>query len=233
MGLWGADTNWKVASRLPDLPEDEVAADGVERTAVERSLDLAAAKKEVERAGQALGIARPLGFLGEVELGASAEREPEGEWAVGPALSIPIPLFNQGQPAVASAAAELRGAGERYAALAVELRSRVRAAHASVTAARERTTYYAKVILPLRARIVRQTQLQYNAMQIGTFQLLQAKQQQIEAGEAYVTSLRDYWVARAELDQLLSGRMKAVSTSGGREATARMRSGGGAAAGGH
>ena len=43
-------------------------------------------------------------------------------------------------------------------------------------------------------------------MQIGAFQLLQAKQQEIEAGGQYIETLRDYWLARTELDQLLSGR---------------------------
>ena len=65
-------------------------------------------------------------------------------------------------------------------------------------------------MLPLRQQIVEQTQLQYNAMQIGAFQLLQAKQEQIDAGNAYIRTLRDYWVARTELDLLLSGRMASL-----------------------
>ena len=56
---------------------------------------------------------------------------------------------------------------------------------------------------------VAETQLQYNAMQVGPVELLFAKQQQIEAGAAYVRSLRDYWSARAQLDLILSGRLGA------------------------
>jgi cobalt-zinc-cadmium efflux system outer membrane protein len=174
---------------------------------VERSLDLAAARHDARRAGRALGLARPLGFLGEVEAGVSAEREPEGEWLGGPAVSLPIPLFNQGQPQVARAAAELRRLRERYAATEVALRSRVRSAHAAVLASRRRADDYHKLVLPLRQRVLDETQLQYNAMQVGAFQLLAARQQQIEAGESYVRALRDYWLARTQLDQLLQGKL--------------------------
>ena len=213
MGLWGEDTKWRVASRLPEIPAEEAEASDLERLALERSLDLGIAKREIEQAAQSLGIARPLGLFGEVEAGVSAEREPEGDWALGPVLSFPIPLFNPGQPGVAAARAELRGAGERYAATAVSIRSQVRTAHATVLAAREQANYYAKVILPLRQQILGQTQLQYNAMQLGAFQLLQAKTEQVDAANSYIRSLRDYWVARTELEQLLSGRMTSFETT--------------------
>jgi hypothetical protein len=38
-------------------------------------------------------------------------------------------------------------------------------------------------------------------------ELLRDRQQQIETGVAYVEVLRDYWVARAELLHILSGRL--------------------------
>ena len=208
MGLWGdASAAWTAAARLPEVPAEEVAAEGLERRAVERSLDLRAASMEVQIAGRSVGIATPLGLLPEAEIGISAEREPGGDWAAGPAFSLPIPLLNQGQPAVAGARAELRRARQRYAALAVDVRSRARAAREAVAAAREQAEYYRSVVLPLRQKIVEQTQLQYNAMQIGPFQLLLAKQQQIDAGTAYIRSLRAYWLARTQLDQLLQGRL--------------------------
>jgi len=49
--------------------------------------------------------------------------------------------------------------------------------------------------------------LQYNAMQLGPIQLLRAREQQIETAVAYIEALRDYWVARGDLGQILSGRL--------------------------
>jgi cobalt-zinc-cadmium efflux system outer membrane protein len=207
MGLWGADVDWKAAARLPDPPADDTATEGVERRAVENSLDLAVARTEVESGARALGVRRSFGLLPELEVGAAAERELEGGWAVGPAFSLPIPLLDQGQASIAAAGAELARARDRYAATAVEVRSAARAARNRENAARARAAYYKDVMIPLRNQITAQTQLQFNAMQVGAFQLLQAKRDEIEAGVAYIDALRGYWVARAELDQILGGRM--------------------------
>jgi hypothetical protein len=54
--------------------------------------------------------------------------------------------------------------------------------------------------------IIEQTQLQYNAMQVGIFQLLLAKREQIGAGLQFIESLRDYWLARTQFEQILNGR---------------------------
>ena len=55
--------------------------------------------------------------------------------------------------------------------------------------------------------ILRETQLQYNAMQVGPLDLLRAKEQQIEAAGRYIDALREYWEAHADLTLLLAGRL--------------------------
>jgi cobalt-zinc-cadmium efflux system outer membrane protein len=213
MGLWGQQVTWKSATRLPDPPQEELSTDGVERRAIEQSLDLALARANVESAARALGIRRSFGLIPEAELGAAAERENEGGWSLGPAFTLPIPLFDQGQASTAAAGANLARARDQYAATAVEVRAAARAARNHLLAARARADYYRTVLLPLRRQITEQTQLRYNAMQIGAFRLLQAKRDEIETGVAYIESLREYWTARAELNQVLSGRMPETSTN--------------------
>jgi cobalt-zinc-cadmium efflux system outer membrane protein len=207
MGLWGDQTRWRSAPRLPAIPAQEPGDDGLERRAIEASLDLELARREIEVAARTLGIARPLPWLDDAEVGAVAERESGGDWSAGPLIALPIPIFDQGQAEVGRAQARLRQAGERYYARAVEVRSRARAASSLVRSSWERARYYERVILPLREQIVHQTQLQYNAMQVSPFELLDAKRRQIEAGAQYIDALRDYWVARTAMDQILSGRM--------------------------
>ncbi|MCE9565876.1 MAG: TolC family protein [Planctomycetes bacterium] len=215
MGLWGTDTGWAVVKRLPDLPDGEPVATGdAERRAVETSLDLAIARSDVQARARTLGIRRSFGLLPEAEAGVAAEREAEGDWSVGPAISLPIPLFDQGQAGTAKARAELGRARQQYIATAVAVRSAARAARNRLLAARARADYYRKVILPLRQEITRQTQLQYNAMQVGAFQLLQAKREQVEAGVAYIDALRDYWVARTRFEQITTGRLTDLGESG-------------------
>ena len=48
-------------------------------------------------------------------------------------------------------------------------------------------------------------------MQVGIFELLQAKQAEIDAGRDYVESLRDYWIARTELEKAIGGGLKSAS----------------------
>jgi len=165
-------------------------------------------------AGRALGLARPLGFLDDVAAGAAAEREVEGGWSVGPALSIPIPLFDQGQGTIGAAQARLRQAIERHTAQAIRLRSRARVAQAAVSATRDRVDYFLQVMLPLQQKIVEETQLQYNAMQVSPLQLVDARRTQVETGARFIESLRAYWQARATLEHVLSGRMPAAGSSG-------------------
>ena len=206
LGLWGSQTEFAVTSHLPDLPAEELPAAGLERRAIAQSLDLKLARGEVAIAEKRLGITKPLGVLSELELGAAAERDPGSGWGVGPAFALPIPIFSQGQPAVAIAAAQLRQAEQGYFALAVDIRSGVRSAYKHMSAARQRAEYYSKVIIPLRQSIVEESQKRYNGMFISAFQLLQAKRDEIEAAKDYIEALRDYWFARAELDQILAGR---------------------------
>jgi cobalt-zinc-cadmium efflux system outer membrane protein len=206
MGLWGKQAQFTVSPRLADPPAEEITPAGLEKRAIAQSLDLRRARGEVEIAAKKLGITKPLGVLSELELGAAAERETDGSWGVGPAFTLPIPLFSQGQPAVAAASARLRQAGQRYYAMAVEVRSGVRAAYQHMLAARQRAEYYRQVIIPLRQQITAASQKQYNAMQIGGFQLLQAKREEVEAAKDYIETLREYWLARAELEMILAGR---------------------------
>lgn len=207
MGLWGPDaTAWRVAGRLPDLPKDEIVLQNIERQAITHSLDLAQAKAKVEVACRRSGITQWSTILSDLEVGVMSTRENDGNWHVGPSVSLQIPLFDQGQARNAAAAAELRRALQEYVAEAIKLRSAARAGRERLVAARERAAYCHDVLLPARDEVLRESQLQYNAMQIGVFQLLLAKREEIAAGSQYIESLRDYWMARANLELILAGR---------------------------
>jgi outer membrane protein TolC len=114
MGLWGTQTKFRISALRADPPTDEILPTGLERRAIGQSLDLKLARGEMELAAKRLGLTKPLGLLSEVELGAAAERETDGSWGVGPAFTLPVPIFSQGQPAVAAASAKLRQAGQHY-----------------------------------------------------------------------------------------------------------------------
>jgi len=206
MGVWGQDTAWTVEARLPEIPENPPQLDNIEKIAIENSIDLAIVQGEIVSTGKQLGVAKAMSLVPRLDIVGELEQE-AGVWSAGPAFGFAIPLFDRKQGQRAAAATELRRRQEEYYALAVEIRSAVRAAHRRLLAAQQTALSYQNEILPLQERILDQVQLQYNAMQVGTPRLLLAKQQQIDAGRSYIQELYSYHVARTEFDQILNGRL--------------------------
>jgi len=209
MGVWGGDAAFALAGRLSDPPaeRDEFGTwgeEGVEARAVEASLALAATRADVETAARRLGLTDVEAAVPSFGLGAELERE-DGHWKAGPDVHFALPLLDAGQARRAGARAALRQEQAAYLALAVEVRSEARAARARVLAARRQALHLRGVVLPLRAALTAETQLQYNAMQVGVFHLLAARQQEIDAGRRYLDALAAYWEARADLDLVLQG----------------------------
>jgi outer membrane protein, heavy metal efflux system len=214
MGLWGRSAEWSSEPRLEDPEPVEKTLADIEKRALERSLDLAQIRHRFEAAAKSANLASARGLLPELKAGVSAERDDEG-WGVGPAAAIEVPLFYQGQGERAASLAEARRQRKLYTETAVRIRAAARATAARLHVATESAKYYKDVLLPLRAQIVDGTQLEYNAMHVGVFQLLQAKREQIETARAYVELLREYWTLRASADQLIAGRLPRAGSSPG------------------
>ncbi|HXG53466.1 MAG TPA: TolC family protein [candidate division Zixibacteria bacterium] len=221
MGVWGKNTEWRTGGRLPDIPAQTTAGDDLERLALSRSLDLSIARQRIIAAGEQLGFNRATALIPEPTLGPLGERE-EG-WEAGPTVELSIPLFDRGQARIARALTELRRARQEYYGLAVRIRSVARAVQDRMSGSRDRALYYRDILVPLRERIVNEAQLQYNAMQLSPFELLRAKEQQIETAAAYIEALRDYWLARTDFAHILNGRLPGLDGGGARSEEGRMK----------
>ena len=208
LGLWGQNTRWTVAAALPPLPEKEPPFERLESVAIEQRLDLAAARQQVALTARALGLRANTRYLpASIRFGVDTERETDRQNVTGPTLDLELPIFDHGQGAIAKLQAQYRQAQQRLDALATDIRSDVRRARDSLIAARDLAEFYRKIYLPQRLRIVNETLLQYNAMQRGTFELITAKERELSAEREYAEAWRDYWIARAELDKALGGRL--------------------------
>jgi len=204
MGITATDAAWRAPSRLPELPASELSLQRLEADALSASLDIAAAKQRLRAAAAHADVANVSGWLPELKAGVSAERS--GDWGVGPAVQLELPLFYQGQGEVGVARARMKREQHLYADAAVQVRSAARAVQSRLDAARRGVVHAHDVVLPLRERVVQQTQLEYNGMLVGIFQLLEAKRQELAAAEQYLTLRRDYWLSRLAAEQLLAGR---------------------------
>ena len=146
-------------------------------------------------------------YLPGATIGVDAEHDLDHSWVVGPTLSGEVPLFVRGPGGVAKLAAEYRRTQRNFEALAVNIRSEVREARDALIAARDAAEYHAKVLLPQRQRILRETLLQYNAMQKSNLELLAAKEREQFGEREAIEALRDYWMARARLENAVGGSL--------------------------
>jgi cobalt-zinc-cadmium efflux system outer membrane protein len=204
MSLRDAPTDWRVATTFPELPSSELDQRQLEELAAQQRLDLAIARREVEVAERRVPLAR-LASLREIDIDVHYEREPSGEHTVGPGIQLLIPIFNNGRAGRTRAEAEFLRARFALQTLTAESSSRLRTASSVVAEARARVEYYRDVLLPRRRRIVELTKLEHNAMLVGIFQLLQARQNEAQAERDFIEAQLDYWTARTSLDRALQG----------------------------
>ena len=234
LGLFGREIDWQIAARLPDPTEPDPDLAQLEQRAIGASLELAETRSSLLALVRQAGLSAAAGTLPDLSVGVSAERH-EGYWVVGPAVHGSLPLFDRQRGTRISVEARAAALRESYQAEAITIRAITRAARDRMVSARKRVHQYRETVLPLRERVVHQSVLQYNAMQIGVFQLLQARRDQLEAGRNYLSTLLEYWRARAALEQLVSGRMASTLenvTQGARTGESAFKSGSASVGGG-
>lgn len=238
LGLHDQDTVWQVAAELPAVPDAPPIPDAPETRAVRASLELAAMKQRLEAIAGRTRLSRTQGWLPEIDVDVHTlygdpttgpGLRPGGSWRLGGGVALRVPLFDQRRGTTRAHEAEFDALMERYHGTAIDVRSTAREQRNRVVSAHARARQYQRVIVPAQRRVVEQTLLQYNAMQIGIFQLLQAHRDQLDIELAYVETLREYWDAAAALDALLAGRRVARGSAG---AATTMHAGSGPA-GGH
>jgi outer membrane protein, heavy metal efflux system len=209
LGLWGPRVDWTLAELLPELPPPDATPEQLEATAIRQRLDVDAARKQALLMANAVSVARSSRVLGLVSVGVHVHQDPDGPRLFGPTLELELPVFDQRQAEIGRLEAQQRQAERRLFAVSVNVRSEVRVAYAQMRLARERVEHYRQVLLPLRQEVVAQSQLQYNGMQLGLYELLEAKREQVETYGAYIEALEGFWSARAELERAMGARLGA------------------------
>lgn len=201
------DADWRLQTQLPAPRPVAFSADILIPLALEARLDLAAARQAVALREDALGVTRRWRWFGTLNVGYERERELDGGLTRGPFLELGMPLFNQGQGALARAEAELLQARAELDAQVLAVHNAARLGIDRLLVAATIAERYRTELVPRREAIVARTQEQVNFMLVGVFELLLAKQQEYDAYQGYLEAVRDYWVARAELRGAVGGRL--------------------------
>jgi outer membrane protein TolC len=214
MGLWGARIQFKLPDRLPDLPKSPTDLLDLEKLALEQRLDVRGAKLAAEQTAKNLGLIRTTRFINVLEVGAIYNTFNDAPSQRGYEIGFELPLFDWGDARVAKAESIYMQALDRAAQTAIDARSEVREAYTGYRSAYDIARHHRDEIVPIRQRIAEENLLRYNGMLIGVFELLADARAQISSVNNYIESLRDYWIAQADLDMALIGKPSLVAPAG-------------------
>ncbi len=218
MGLWSTQTAFELPQRLPDLPKSATDLPDVERMAIAQRLDLQNVRAQVDTLAKNLGLTKTTRFINVLEFGPARvlEGTRDSGYKKGYEVSFELPLFDWGGARVARAEALYMQAIDVAAEAAINARSEVRQAYHGYRSSFELARHYRDEIVPIRKRISDENLLRYNGMLIGVFELLADARSQISSVNSYIESLRDFWIAQADLEMALIGKpnLSAMPKSG-------------------
>src|SRR5467141_3342256 len=207
LGLWGMDTDWQISGELPQVPSSDLPMRGLERLAISQRLDLQADYLQLTSQVKNLGLTKSFRLLGALDFGVNSERETDSQTRTGPSFAIELPIFNQRQARIARGEAALRQAQDKFEALAIDVRSEIRQLRDELMSKREIARFYQDELLPGQRRILNESLIQYNAMEIGNFELFSTKAEEARTEREYVDAVRDYWITRVELERAVGGNL--------------------------
>jgi outer membrane protein TolC len=209
MGLWQSDLDAYLPSALPALPGSTRSVKAIEQAALNARVDVQMARAEMEAMAKSYGLTRKTHFLNVLDAaGISKTQKDRGEKRAnggGYELVLEVPLFDFGKANVREAEQRYLEAANRLGQLGVNATSEAREAYGAYHATYAVAKKYEGEVLPLHQTISAETELQFNAMQIDAFALLQAAREQIRAKVAGIEAKRNFWLASTDLSVAMLG----------------------------
>jgi len=163
-----------------------------------------------------LGLTKSFHLLGALDFGVESERETDSQTRTGPRFAIELPVFNQGQARIARGEAALRHAQDKFEALAVDVRSQIRELQDELASKTQIALFYQEELIPDQRRILKESLFNYNAMEMGDFELFTTKAEEARTEREYLEAVRDYWITRAELERAVGGNLNVRQSAEGK-----------------
>ena len=209
LGLWGTDLARLLPNALPPLPRTSRSLAAVEQEAMDRRVDLAVARLEVEALARSFGLTRKTRLINVLDVGGiSKTQKDKGEPSAdggGFTIAFAVPLYDFGRARVREAEQRYLEAVNALAEKAVNARSEAREAFGAYKATYTVAAQYEREVLPLRETISAETELQFNAMQVDAFALLEAARAKAAAKVASIEAKRNFWLASTDLSAAVLG----------------------------
>jgi outer membrane protein TolC len=209
MGLMHSELDAYLPTTLPALPKSLRSMGAIEQDALDRRVDVQIARLEMEAMARSYGLTRETHFLNVLDAtGISKTQKDIGERRAdggGFELMLQVPLFDFGKANVREAEQRYLEAANRLGEKGVNAASEARETYGAYRATYTVAAQYETKVLPLQQTISAETELQYNAMQIDAFALLEAARARTRAKVASIEAKRDFWLASTDLSVAVLG----------------------------
>ena len=191
-------THLVLPTQLPKPPAELPAPTaGPLQAALDARLDVPLARAEFDAQAQAAALVRNTSLIDHVEVGGVRKTYSDAPAQNGFDLTLPLPVFDLGDARRSAVADAVLAARNRALATAQDAASQLREADALRRSAWQQQRITQDNIVPLAQTVLDESQLRYNGMLIGTFQLVAAAQTQVQAVRAAIGAQRDFWLADA------------------------------------
>jgi outer membrane protein TolC len=209
MGLWGPNVTALLPSTLPPVRAKSRSLASVEQEAMDKRVDLEIARLEAEALARCYGLTRSTRLVNVLNAsGISKTQKDKGEPSSdggGFDIAFEVPIYDFGRASMREAEQRYLEAMNQLGAMAVNARSEAREAYNTYVSTRAIAVQYEQKVLPLRQTISEQTELQYNAMQVDAFALLEAARENAASKVASIEAKRNFWLAYTDLSVALLG----------------------------
>lgn len=212
MGLWGGDLDFRLPGSLPSIPDKVPTSRDVEAVAISKRVDLAIARLELDALGRSLGIqnatrsAPMLELAGLLDYSASADgADQEIGFALALDVEWEVPIFDFKQVNGTRATEQYMAAVNSLAALAVNIRSEVRAAYLRYRSTYDISWQYRNKILPMRKIVVEESLLEYNGMIADVFELLTSATENVESNIAAIDAKLEFFLGAVDFQSAVIG----------------------------
>ncbi|MDP3464322.1 MAG: TolC family protein [Sulfuricurvum sp.] len=207
LGLYGEQTHYFLSTQPLKLNSPITSDVGLEKMAISNRLDMAAAIKGVDYAAKQLGYSENTRLLSDVDLSVESEKTTDEKRFNTFGVKIPIPIFDFGQGRVSKAQTLYNQSVHHLYETAVNIRSEVREGYAQLRYSYDIAHEYDEVIVKTNQQILGETQLFYNGMLDGIYELLEDQRRAGEVKMESLDALGEYQKAQADLEYTIGGKL--------------------------
>lgn len=197
LGLSALPPGCSLGTDFADQAEPLPSAERLHELAEAHRLDLRAAQQAVEEADAEL--ARQCGRVARVfNVGAAAEKE--GDWSVGPAVRLELPLFDQNQAQIAKAADSVAKRQRTLEAFRLSALRDVGVARARAEASRDTVRIYTEQILLRSQETLELARESYRVGKSTILPVLESQRNLLSARRDHTQRLRQAAIALSDLE---------------------------------